>query len=335
MLLKQFDSLPEGILTAKPEALHRLIPEPSLFHLAGKNQQPLFISVMQHGNEPTGFLAIQAILNKYRNKTLPRALSLFFGNTLAAEQGLRRLDSQPDFNRIWPGTELDTCPESQVAAEIVQIMKQYNLFASIDIHNNTGVNPHYSCINKLDFRFLQLASLFGRMIVYFTRPKGVQSLAFAEYCPAVTLECGRPGQQYGVEHAIEFIESCLHLSEISDQKPIHQDLDLYHTVAQVSIAPETSFSFNDKRADLLLNRDLERMNFTEMPAGTELGQVNGVNNFPVVAINELGHDVSHEFFAIIDCQLQISKPTMPSMFTLDEQVIKQDCLCYLMERISL
>jgi succinylglutamate desuccinylase len=333
-MLQQFESIPTGVLSTKPENLHQFIPKPALFHLPGKNQQPLFISVMQHGNEPTGFLALQAILNKYHNKTLPRSLSLFFGNTLAAEQGLRHLEIQSDFNRIWPGTDLIATPESQIAAEIFDVMQHRKPFASIDIHNNTGINPHYACLNRIEPQFLHLASLFNRLIVHFTRPKGVQSQAFAELCPAVTLECGRPGQKHGVEHAVEFIDSCMHLSEIPDQALNHQTIDLYHTVAQVTISDATHYSFDDKQADLLLNHDLERMNFTEMPAGTIIAQVSGTKNFPVTAINEQGQDVTHNYFTIIDNQLQLSKNIMPSMLTLDEKVIQQDCLCYLMQRVN-
>ena len=39
-------------------------------------------------------------------------------------------------------------------------------------------------LTMLDNQFLQLASLFGRLVVYFTRAKGVQSGALAEICPA-------------------------------------------------------------------------------------------------------------------------------------------------------
>ena len=335
MQLTQLEYLPEGILTATPETLHRYLPEPTLVHLPGKNRQPLFISVMQHGNEPTGFWAIQSILNKYKQKSLPRSLSIFFGNTLAAQQYKRRLDQQPDFNRIWPGTELPETPESKIVEQILKAMQQRGVFASIDVHNNTGLNPHYACINKLDQRFLQLASLFGRLIVYFIRPKGVQSIAFAELCPAVTLECGRPGQQYGVEHAIDFIDNCLHLSDIPDQPLNPRDVDLYHTVAQITVRKNISFSFHNQQAQLLLNADLERMNFTEIAAGTVLGKITDNETFPVKATDEHGIDVTEKHFNLTDNELQISRPSMPSMLTLDEQVISQDCLCYLMERIRL
>ncbi len=332
--INQVNNFPKELLSVKPESLHSLIPEPTLFHLAGKLKQPLFISVLLHGNEVTGFLALQKLLVKYQQQELPRSLSFFLGNTKAASLGLRHLDDQPDFNRIWPGSELEQTTESVITQEIIDIMTKKNVFASIDVHNNTGLNPHYACVNKLDNQFLQLARLFGRLVVYFTRPKGVQSGAFAKICPAVTLECGKPGQQHGVDHAFEYLNSCLHLSKLSIHPVLAQDIDVYHTVAQVKINKDIKLSFDDDQADLLLDKELERMNFTDAPAGTRLGTVINSTNMPLTAKDEEGLIVTEKFFSIIDNTLQLNKNTMPSMLTLDEHVIKQDCLCYLMERIT-
>ena len=186
--LTVLDTLPEGITEVKPADLYQILPTPTLIHLPGRTEKPMFVSVLQHGNEVTGLLAVQALLSKYQSQQLPRSLSIFFGNVEAAKQGLRKLDGQPDYNRVWPGTEQQPTEESGNALQIVDEMKKRGVFISIDVHNNTGINPHYACINKLDTSFLHLANLFGRFVVYFIRPKGVQSAAFAEFCPAVTLE---------------------------------------------------------------------------------------------------------------------------------------------------
>jgi succinylglutamate desuccinylase len=334
-LFDQLDFVPDGLLSAIPESLQSIFKKPTLIHLTGKHAEPLFVSVLLHGNETTGFFAIQALLKQYQYQTLPRSLSIFFGNIKAASQGLRRLNGQPDFNRIWPGTPLEESAESMMVAEIVDIMQKKNIFASVDVHNNTGLNPHYACINKLENSFLQLATLFGRFVVHFTRPQGVQSAAFANICPAVTLECGRPGQQYGVEHALEFLTSSLHLTELSDHPVHHQDIDLYHTVAIVKIKPEIQFSFSQYDVDLLLDPDLEKLNFTDVAANTLIATIKNVTDLPLIAVDEHGHDVSNRFFKVTDGQLFISRATMPSMLTLDERVIQQDCLCYLMERVAL
>jgi len=332
---EQLDYLPDALLDADYRSLQSILPVPTLIHIPGKQAAPLFVSVLLHGNEPTGFEAVKLLLKKYNNKSLPRSLSLFVGNVSAASQDLRRFDAQPDYNRIWPGTEIPVCAETEMAKAIVGVMKKRNVFASIDIHNNTGLNPHYACINSLDNRFLQLASLFGRLVVYFIRPKGVQSAAFAELCPAVTLECGRPGQQHGVEHALEFLDSCLHLSELPRHQVLAQDIDLFHTVAQVKVDEKIKFSFDQADTDLLLNNDIERMNFTEVSPGTVLGIARNTDGMPLIAKDEFGNIVTDNFFSIENGDLQLNRLAMPSMLTLDERVIRQDCLCYLMERIHL
>lgn len=333
-LLQQRDQLPEGLLDISAQNLHQVLPSPTLVHLKGKQNNTLFISVMLHGNETTGLSAIQTVLKKYQSRPLPRNLSIFFGNVQAAREGQRRLDGQADYNRIWPGTEFDACDETRMAQQVVDVMAQHDLFASVDIHNNTGLNPHYGCINRLDPAYQQLATLFARFVVYFTRPKGVQSAAFAELCPAVTLECGRPDQTYGVKHASDFIDSCLNLAELP-QTPVHpQDIDLFHTVAQVKIKEHVAFSFDDTDVPLLLDRDLEKMNFFEVPAGTAIGKVNQAEILPLEARDEQGADVSERFFELRNQELLFKRPTMPSMMTLNERVIKQDCLCYLMERLQ-
>lgn len=335
VLLDQLDYLPDGLLETTTRNLHAILPAPTLIHLPGKQAAPLFVSVLLHGNEPTGFLAVQLLLKKYLSRQLPRALTLFFGNVGAASRDLRRFDDQPDYNRIWPGTEIADCAETQMAKAVVDIMKSRAVFASIDIHNNTGLNPHYSCINNLDNQFLQLASLFGRLIVYFIRPKGVQSAAFAALCPSVTLECGRPDQRLGVEHALEYLDCCLHLTELPQHSILPQNIDLFHTVAQVKIDDTMRFSFTQSDTDLLLNQDLERMNFNEVSPGTVLGKIKQHTGMPVIAKDELGAVVTDKFFSIENGTLLLNRQTMPSMLTLDEQVIKQDCFCYLMERIHL
>lgn len=332
--LHQLNAIPAGFLTAKTDTLYTVLPGPSLIHLRGHIAEPLFVSVLLHGNEPTGLMAVQALLKKYQDTPLPRSLSVFVGNIEAARHGMRRLENQPDYNRVWPGADHPECPETAMMQEVLDIMKRRNVFASIDVHNNTGLNPHYACVNKLDHRFLQLASLFGRLIVYFTRPKGVQSGAFAEICPAVTLECGRPGQQHGVEHALDYLNTCLHLKDIHDQPVAERNIDIYHTVAQVKTREDIVFSFEQGEYDLMLDKDLEKMNFTEISAGTMFGTVNHNSHIPVVAKDEHGNIVTEDFFEINNNELQLKRTTMPSMLTLDERVIKQDCLCYLMEKIT-
>ena len=334
-LLRQYHELPDGLLAAAPEQLADLLGGPSLIHLPGRRQAPLFISLLQHGNETTGFRALQALLKLYQDKDLPRALSIYIGNVDAARDGLRRLAGQPDYNRVWPGTDYADNPEKRMMAEVFDIMRERRPFASVDVHNNTGINPHYACINRVDHRFMHLGSLFSRTLVYFIRPAGVQSMAFAQLCPSVTVECGKVGQSAGEQHAREFLDACLHLSEIPDHPVAVHDIDLFHTVAIVRVPRAYSFGFGDNPVDICFSDDLDHLNFRELPPGTPLAQLNGIDRLPLEASDERGSEVAARYFTVEGDVLRTTRSLMPSMFTLDERIIRQDCLGYLMERYPL
>ena len=338
-MLTELDTLPAGLLGCTAGELQDILPGPTLIHLPGRRPEPLFVSILLHGNEDVGLQAMQRLLRKYQGDVLPRALSLFVGNVSAAARGRRRLDGQPDYNRIWPGGDDDApAPEHAMARHICDTMRDRRVFAAIDLHNNTGLNPHYACINRLEPAFLHLATLFGRTVVYFQRPRGVCSMAMAELCPAVTLECGRVGQARGAGHAAEFVDACLHLSEFPQHAVAGHDIDLFHTVAVAKVPETLSFGFDGEPGHIRFIPELDHLNFRELAAGTPLAQIDPAlaeaGKVPLNVLSETGEDVARRFFRLDDGMLQLARPVMPSMLTLDKRVIRQDCLCYLMERME-
>lgn len=332
LMLNVTDKLPDGILDLDATRLHEVLAGPTLFHLPGKLTPALFVSVLLHGNEDTGWEAVRRLLTRYVDSELPRALSLFIGNVEAAREGMRRLDGQQDFNRIWlPGSS----PEHHMTRQVLDEMRNRGVFASIDIHNNTGLNPHYACINRLEDPFFHLATLFNRTVVYFVKPEGVQSAAFADLCPAVTLECGQVGQRRGIDHAVELIDACIHLHELPGRAVAAHDIDLYHTVAIAKVPEQISFGFNDDAADICFVSDIDHMNFRELPANTVLGSVGEGEYICLDVRNEHGEQVCDQYFDFSNGRISTRQPVMPSMLTLDARIIRQDCLCYLMERFEL
>lgn len=332
--LTQLDTLPAGLLDLPAACLHEILSGPTLIHLPGRRTAPLFVSVLLHGNEDTGWQAMQAVLRKCADGELPRALSLFIGNVAAARAGLRRLDGQPDYNRVWPGAEPPHPAEQAIMQQAVDAMRVRGVFASVDIHNNTGLNPHYACVNRLEPHFLHLATLFSRIVVYFVRPLGVQSAAFAELCPAVTVECGKPGTPGSVEHAADFVEACLHLAEFPVHALAPHDIDLFHTVATVKVPDAASFGFGAPQADIDFVPELDHYNFRELGHGDVLGRVHPGSGVALKVTDEAGTDVGARLFDYRDGHIVLKKRLMPAMLTRDERVIRQDCLCYLMERIA-
>ena len=335
-MLLQLDQLPDGLLDQDATQLHGVLGGPTLIHLSGRKEPALFVSVLTHGNETTGWDAVRQLLRNYRpgggERELPRSLSLFLGNVSAAALGVRHLDGQPDYNRVWPGCGSPHTPEHRMMAQVVEIMRARGLFASVDVHNNTGINPHYACVNLLDDRFLHLAAMFSRTVVYFIRPCGVQSMAMAKLCPAVTLECGRVGQALGVDHAVDYLDACLNLSEHPAHPVAHQDIELFHTVATVKVPEDISFGYGVTDADICFSEDLDHLNFRKLPKGTVLGRLAPGVGLGLVATDEQGVDVTARYFKQAGDEIKLRIPVMPSMLTLNHKVVRQDCLCYLMER---
>ena len=331
-MFNETNTLPDGLLDAKANELLSTLKAPTLIHLEGNIKKPLFLCTLLHGNETTGFYAIQKLLQEYRNKTLPRSISIFIGNVEAAAENKRRFEPQADYNRIWPGTHHSDSAETDMMKAITNIMQKKKPFASIDIHNNTGYNPHYACINILNPRCLQLAELFSNTVVHFTSPKGVQSAAFSDFCPALVLECGQSGQQDGITHSVKFLKSVLNLDSIPSDHP--GNINLYHTVARVTIPEIFSFSI-EENSDIQLSQELESRNFEELKSGSIFASIKSNNDAYIAVTSESNEDVTGEFFEIKNNKFILKKDITISMYTTDERAIKQDCLCYFMERIHI
>jgi succinylglutamate desuccinylase len=332
--LLELDHVPDGLLERPASALYQQLDGPTLIHLEGRIKRPLFVAVLQHGNEITGWESVRRLLkNHSQNNDLPRSLLILIGNVQAAKHRLRHLDEQPDYNRCWPGgTEVDH-QYAQLFQNIHNQILKYKPLACIDIHNNTGLNPHYAAVNRIRPEYLRLASLFSPKVVYFTRPRGTLSHSFSEHCPAVTLECGQAGEIHGTDHSMAFLETCLRMDDLSRAPVDAEAVHLFHMVATVKVPHDVFFGFGRVPVNLALREDLDKFNFCELPAGTSFGDLNNCTRKPLIATDNSGRDITDNYFSFSRGQVETVKTIMPSMLTLDRRVIQQDCLCYLMERI--
>jgi hypothetical protein len=333
------DHVPAGLLGCDSRDLAEILQGPTLIHLPGRRPEPLFVSVLLHGNEQTGFEAVRRVLLRHQSEGLPRALSLFIGNVAAASAGVRTLGQQRDYNRAWPGAEDRESPEAALLGEVTDAMAAAKPFASIDIHNNTGTNPHYACVNRLDHRFFHLALLFSRTVVYFERPLGVQSAAFAPLCPAVTLECGQSGAVGAAAHAAQMVDDCLHLSHFPEHSVDPRDIDLIRTFAIVKVPGDVTFSFDETPAEFCFRGDIDHLNFSALAPGVSLG------------IRAPGSEARLEIVAasnppdapagLDDCfdyeggEIRLVRSVIPAMLTRDADAVRLDCLGYLMHRIGM
>ena len=330
--LKILNEVPSKLYTCKVTEVHEVLGGPTIIHLKGKLTKPIFLSALLHGNETTSFDVLSQVLNKYKNEELPRDLIIFIGNTLAAVEGMRHLPGQPDYNRIWQIGEGDT-PEHEMAAKVTAYVKEHKPFASIDIHNNTGKNPLYGCVNSTEPEFMALASHFGSNTVYFTEPHNVQSMGFCTFCTAITIEAGLPSEPRGVVAAFEFFDKIFHMDKIT-MNPERSEFEIYHTIARLKVDERARIDFEDQGdgdSDLSFIPEFDSQNFKVVKKQTHLGHAKNLKCIRVEDNN--GRDLTNDFFKIEGSALVTNRTFIPSMFTKDIYVMKEDCLGYIMEVI--
>ncbi|WBK00992.1 M14 family metallopeptidase [Methylocystis parvus] len=328
------DRLPPGFLDCPADRLVDILPGPTLFDLPGRDPNPLFVSTLLHGNEYSGLDAMQQVLRAHAARGLPRALLFFVGNIRAAAANLRTLPDERDYNRVWPGSLFCGEAQAEMARWVYDYAKRRGLFASIDIHNNTGFNPHYACVRRLEPKFIALAQLFSRIVVHFQRPVGTQAAAFADLCPAITVECGKAGAGSATQHAVELVEAALSIAHLPDHPPAPHDVDILRTCAIVKPPAEASFSFDGAPADFMFRSDIDHLNFSELTPGASFGVARSGMRLDVLPGD--GDDAQPgEYFDYAGGEIRLSRAAIPAMLTIDPRAVKLDCLCYLMHRIGM
>jgi hypothetical protein len=324
-MITVLDQMPDGLLTASPRELADLCDELTVIHLKGAEDPPVVLSLMLHGNEPAGLLALQHLFGALGMQAdrLPRSLTLLVGNVLAAQAGVRRLDDQSDFNRIWQQ------PQGRAVWALKELEHKKPL-ALLDVHNSSGHNPHFVGVTKLDRTTMGLAYAFSNRVVNVTGPSGMLAQASAAFTPSVTLECGAPHDPDGFKVA----------ARLAHQLLTTGDVPLLPEAMPVEVLENMcSFRLRDD-AELVFPDDLERTNFVDVPVGTPLA-FGTDRERGLFAIDRDGEDVTDRFLRYEDGpsgggqrggRFVSTSPFVPVMMTLDQRVMRQDCLGYAMKR---
>ncbi|MCO4794224.1 MAG: succinylglutamate desuccinylase/aspartoacylase family protein [Bacteriovoracaceae bacterium] len=327
-----YDGIPSNFFQITPLGVEKEFKGPSVFHIKGREERPFIFSTLLHGNETTGFFALQKFLEYYWDNelTLPRSVIIILGNPAAAAKSKRHLDDQPDFNRIWTKGET---PWHKLAEDLMTKIEEYNPLACVDIHNTSGKNPKYGCVSKKDDLTLKLAGLFHSPLIYVTEPSEVFMSATSKFCPSVTLECGKPGDLEALNSVVEY------LKDLIETKPEHlpeYNGDVYKTIARLKIPQGAWIDFigkNDPEVNFSFIPQIEKLNFNTVPKGQVLAKVNGKNVIEVLDDNN--NNISDQYFEIVEDQMVFKKEAFPSMFSTSIEVVKSDVLGYLMEKVEL
>jgi succinylglutamate desuccinylase/aspartoacylase family protein len=308
------------------------------------------VSCLLHGNEPSGFEAVLELLR--RGERFPFDLWVLIGNVRAAtEDGLyahRHLDDQEDFNRVW-GVESLSNEQRRAAAAILAELRDADLEAAIDLHNNSGRNPYYAILTQPGPAGERLAALCADTVVLWRLEAHTLMEALAPMCPAVSVECGAPHLADGAEFASGVVHRFLTADGFDGSGTVNgtststststgngagaaAPVRMVGTDHRVTVRPGVVFSFGGivgGDTDLVIVPGLDCYNFGVMPAGRAIGHVRAGASMPLVARDMTGRDVTDSLFEIrSDGGLVVTREVMPLMMTTTVQQARRDCLFY-------
>lgn len=225
-----------------------------------------------------------------------------------------------------------------MARRVLDDVRDLRPLACLDIHNTSGNNPLYACVHRLDDRSLNLARAFSPTSVYVTHPPGLLGIACSTLAPALTLECGKPGHRDVNLRVSRFLSDCLQLETLAEPAASHPDTRLLRPLATVRVPEEFSFSFDDQphsaAVDLCFRSDLDGYNFSTLPEGTAVARIRPGSGAHLQVLDAQGEDLSARYFRTENSALVTASDLIPTLLTQNSRIIRQDCLCYLMEAMG-
>ena len=318
------------------------LQRPALVRIPGRGSGPRparFAACLLHGNEDSGYRAVMRVLRE--EPSFDFDWWVFIGNVRAATQegwfAHRYLEGQEDFNRVWglhpPTTRMRRCADLVLSC----LAQEADLEAAVDMHNNTGVNPHYAVLPRLSRDFVHLGAVCADTALVWGLRAHTLMEALASRCPAIAIEAGLPGLAENADFAERALRRFLAVEAIDEGTQTPERV--FDMRVKVIVRPEVPFAFGGSLTDdveLVLVPGLDGANFGMLLAGSELGWVSeGASAVPLLATDMRGVEVTERYFTVrSDGAVVLREDVTPVMMTTTALQARRDCLFYIARRIA-
>lgn len=323
---------------------------PAEIRLTGRDRARRRVAVgLIHGNEPSGLHGIHRWLRAGRRPAVDASLFVLAVDAARLPPGFafRMPPGRRDLNRCCAGPWDDE--DGALAAELLARVRRRPCEALVDLHNNTGHNPPYGVVTRVDGARMRLVSLFsGLSCVLGELRLGTLTEAIESEMPAVSIECGQAGDPAADDVAAAGLRRFLDSDDLEldtplpssgDPQPAELPMELFDSPVRVCLRPGIEVAFAGAPmdgVDLTLVEHIERHNFRALAPGTLLGWVAPEAPWPLEARDNRGRELSRGYFAVDGGALRWIGlgDLVPIMMTTDARVARSDCLCYLVFKTS-
>lgn len=284
-----------------------------------------------HGNEPSGTLALFRWLKSGR-KPAVTTLCLVVSVEAALAHPLfsyRVLPGQRDLNRCFRAPFHDR--QGELAAEILDILREYRPEAVVDMHNTSGSGPSFGVAIFIDAKHEALVSLFTDRLVTNDLRLGALMEIGEDLFPTVTIECGGRLDKEAHELAWIGLQRFLSMRDVLTPQPADWGLEVFRNPARLELTGDCRLTYADSPQpgfDLTLRTDIEHFNFGRVSANTRLGWV-GEKGLSIFSSKDLQQQcVLDELILVREGQLYTAQDLKLFMITNNPVIAKMDCLFY-------
>ncbi|AFV00285.1 hypothetical protein [Simiduia agarivorans] len=286
------------------------------------------VSVLVHGNEPSGFFACHQLLKAGFKPAWNTAwvISSVRAARTAPEFTHRHLPGEYDLNRRFGVHPIDD-PVTALAFDMTDYIRERQPRWVLDIHNTSGRGPAFgvAVANSQAIASL-LAPFTDRLIVTHLVVGSLMEQNFN--CPVVTLECGGSADPAAHSCAVLGLRQLLASPALSASP---SQLTLYQHPVRVQLRAGLSLAYGDSAcpgAVLTLRSDLEQLNCVTAHPGTCFGWLQSPLADALSAVNDQRQDVIEQLFEVDKGVLQNRVPMQVFMATPRADIALSDCLFY-------
>ena len=313
------------------EFLRRLGGPACLFLEGDDGSRTRALVTLQHGNEPSGVMALYRWLKSGRRPAV-NVVCIVASVAAALEPPLfshRMLPRARDLNRCYKPPFDDA--QGALAEEILEILHLHHPEAVIDMHNTSGSGPSFGVCTYMDRQHDALVSLFTQRLIVSNLGLGALMEISEHSYPTVTVEVGGRLDQEAHELAFEGMCRYFEAESVLAQEETDWGLELLRDPIRLELNDNVSLTYAEKMRvdyDITLKPDIEHHNFGGVTQETVLGWASGDARRLFSAQDAGGRCAVSRLVRIEDGVLYPAQPLKLFMITTNAAIAESDCLFY-------
>lgn len=325
------DPSPDTIGNNVEEFLHWLNGPVCIFLTGDDRERTRALVTLQHGNEPSGVIALHRWLRSGRRPAV---------NVVCVVASVAAAVAPPLFSqRMLPrARDLNRCfrppfdgAQGALAEEILEILHLHNPEAVVDMHNTSGSGPSFGVCTFMDRQHDALVSLFTQRLIVSNLGLGALMEISEDSFPTVTVEVG--GRLDEEAHELAFEGMCRYFlaSTVLDQGDTDWGLELLRDPIRLELNDNVTLTYADHPIadyDITLKTDIEHHNFGAVTTDTPLGWATGPEQSLFLAQDAGGRCAVTRLVRIENGQLYPAQSLKLFMITNNAAIAESDCLFY-------